>query len=190
MEGEGGPEVQSAVLGIGEEDSDDKTRCAPTNNLPFFSRHLEWRCRVDAPSVPKPLSITALIDNSSHSVLIDEKLVRELGLRRRALPSPQRARLAMGEEEVEFTEWVRLRVFSNDQQWTACTVRAIVAPRLAFSVLLGGPFLKSNKIVIDHKLSQVIAKDVGYQLLPGVEKGILQDSKAVSGLCLLTHCRH
>ena len=180
-EGEGGPEVQSAVLGIGEEDLDDETRCAPTNSLPFFSRHLEWRCRVDGPSVPEPLSINALIDNGSHSVLIDEKLVRELGLRRRALPSPQRARLAMGEEEVEFTEWVRLRVFSNDQQWTARTVRAIVAPRLAFSVLLGGPFLESNKIVIDHELGQVVAKDVGYQLLPGDKKGTPENGKAISG---------
>ena len=124
---------------------------------------------MDGPSVPEPLSITALIDNGSHSVLIDEKLVKELGLRRRALPTPQRARLAMGEEEVEFTEWVRLRVFSDDQRWTARTARAIVAPRLAFSVLLGGPFLELNKIVIDHELGQVIVKDVGYQLLPVAE---------------------
>ena len=175
-EGEGS-ELQSAVLGIGEEDSDDETRCAPANSSPFFSRHLEWRCRVDGPSVPEPLSITALIDNGSHSVLIDEKLVEELGLRRRALPSPQRARLAMGEEEMEFTEWVRLRVFSDDQQWTARTVRAIVAPRLAFPVLLGGPFLESNKIVIDHELSQVVAKGDKYQLLPVPEIKVPKGNK-------------
>ena len=45
-------------------------------------------------------------------------------------------------------------------------VRAIVAPKLAYPVLLGGPFLKSNKIVIDHELDLVCAKEDGYQLLP------------------------
>ena len=122
MEGEGGPEVQSAVLGVGEEDSDDELRYAPTNNSPFYLRHLEWRCRVDGPSVSEPLLINALIDNGSHSVLIDEKLVGELGLRRRKLPSPQRARLAMGEEEVEFTEWVKPHVCSDDRRWAARAV--------------------------------------------------------------------
>ena len=53
-----------------------------------------------------------------------------------------------------------------DQQWTAWTVRAIVAPKLAYPVILGGPFLKSNKIVIDHEFGKVIAKDALYQLIP------------------------
>ena len=53
-----------------------------------------------------------------------------------------------------------------DQQWTAQTVRAIVAPTLAYPVILGGPFLKSNKIVIDHEFGKVVAKDALYQLIP------------------------
>jgi hypothetical protein len=47
-------------------------------------------------------------------------------------------------------------------------VRAIVAPKLAYPVLLGGPFLESNKIVINHELGRVTAKDEQYQLLPAV----------------------
>ena len=47
-------------------------------------------------------------------------------------------------------------------------VRAIVAPKLAYPVLLGGPFLESNKIVIDHELGRVTAKDERYQLLPAI----------------------
>ena len=113
----------SAVLGLGDEDSDDSSKYVRTHHsTPFSSGHLEWRCRVDGPSVSEPAVITALIDNGSHSVLVDDGLVARLGLRRRRLPTPQRARLAMGEEEVVFSEWVKLRVCSEDSQWTARTV--------------------------------------------------------------------
>ena len=50
-----------------------------------------------------------------------------------------------------FSEWVKLRVYSEDQRWTAQVVRAIVVPKLVYPVLLGSLFLKSNKIVIDHE---------------------------------------
>lgn len=56
----------------------------------------------------EPVVVIAVIDNSSHSVLIDEGLTVRLGLKRRRLPSPQRVQLAMGEEVVVFEEWVKL----------------------------------------------------------------------------------
>ena len=117
--------------------------------------------------MPEPVIVTALIDNGSHSVLIDDGLVTRLGLRRRRLPSPQRARLAMGDEEVVFTEWVKLKTVSADDRWTARVVRAIVAPNLAYPVILGGPWLQSNKIVIDHEFGEVVAKETQFQLVPG-----------------------
>ena len=49
-------------------------------------------------------------------------------------------------------------------------VRAIVAPNLAYPVILGGPFLSSNKIVIDHEFGRVVAKDAKYQLLPVLQE--------------------
>ena len=157
----------SAVLGISDEISDDSDEYVRTNHTPpFSSGHLEWRCQIDGSSVSEPVVVTALIDNGSHSVLIDDGLVTKLGLRRRRLLSPQRARLAMGDEEVVFTEWVKLRTVSTDHQWTARVVRAIVAPNLAYSVILGGPWLQSNKIVIDHELGEVVAKEAQFQLLP------------------------
>ena len=128
-----------AVLGMGEEESDDSDKYVRDAN-PFYSRHLEWRCRVDGPSVSKPVTVTALIDNGSHSVLIDEGLVEKLGLRWRRLPSPQRAHLAMGTEEVVFSEWVKLKTFSTNRHWTAKIVCTIVVPNLAYPVILGGPF--------------------------------------------------
>lgn len=50
----------------------------------------------------------------------------------------------------------------------ACVVWVIVALKLTYPVLLGGPFLQSNKIVIDHEFGRVTAKDDQYQLLPAL----------------------
>ena len=159
------------VLGVGDEESDDSDEYVQARNTtptPFSSGHLEWRCRVDGPLVSEPMTVTALIDNGSHTVLIDDELVKKLGLRRRHMAHPQRVCLTMGEEEVVFSEWVKLRMDSIDQEWMACTVWAIMAPKLAYPVILGGPFLKSNKIVIDHEFGKVTAKDALYQLIPQV----------------------
>ena len=165
-EGHGAGDIPSAVLGTGEEESDDSSKYIHAHNPPPFSLgHLEWRCHVDGPLVSGPMVVTALIDNGSPSVLIDEDLVTKLGSQQRRLPAPQQARLAMGDEEVVVTEWVKLRTFSEDQRWTVRVVRAIVTLGLAYPVILGGPFLKSNKIVIDHELDCVTVKDNSYQLL-------------------------
>ena len=57
--------------------------------------------------------VTALIDNGSHSVLIDEGVVTKLGLKKRLLPFPHRARLAMGNKEVVFSEWAVELLFES-----------------------------------------------------------------------------
>ena len=80
---------KTAVLGVGEEESDDSDEYVhadhTSSSSPFFSGHLEWHCRVDGPAVSEPITVVALIDNGSHSVLIDDQLVNKLGLRRRQL---------------------------------------------------------------------------------------------------------
>ena len=81
--------IPSAVLGVGEGELDDSNKYISRSSS-FSSGHLEWCCQIDRPSTSKPLVITTLIDNGSHSVLIDERLVARLKLRRRQLPSPQR----------------------------------------------------------------------------------------------------
>jgi len=128
-------------------------------HTPFSLGHLEWHCWINGPLVPEPVIVTTLIDNGLHSVLIDDGLVTRLGLRRRHLPSPQQAQLVMGNEEVVFIEWVKLKTVSADNQWTAQVVWAIVAPNLTYPVILGGPWLQSNKIVIDSEFGKVVAKE-------------------------------
>ncbi|KIM84433.1 hypothetical protein PILCRDRAFT_6103 [Piloderma croceum F 1598] len=62
----------------------------------------------------------------------------------------------------------------GDQVWTSRTCRAILAPNLCVPLLLGGPFLSSNNLVIDHGTRTCIGKNCGYNLLnpPLVERQI------------------
>jgi hypothetical protein len=75
--------------------------------------------------------------------------------------------MAMGEAEVTFTEWVKFSACSIDMSWTSRVVQAIVAHNLTSPVILGRPFLATNKVVIDHDERSVIAKKTGHFLLPG-----------------------
>jgi len=64
-----------------------------------------------------------------------------------------------------FSEYVLLSPSSVNHDWTSRTIRAIVAPKLAVPLLLGGPFLSHNCLIIDHDSRTCIAKDSNYDLL-------------------------
>jgi hypothetical protein len=57
--------------------------------------HLYWKCAAMSTSHPTLFKFKALIDNGSHTVLINNKLTTKLGLRRRFLQNPQTVQLAM-----------------------------------------------------------------------------------------------
>ena len=116
------------------------------------------------------MAVTASIDNGSPLVLVDKELVIMLELRK--LSSLQQARLAMGDEEMVLTEWVKPELFYRDQQWTARVVRAAVAPMLAYPVLLGDQFSMEQD---RHEFDRVTMKNGEYQLPPR------QDVPAVQG---------
>jgi len=70
-----------------------------------------------------------------------------------------------GKEVFLLDEWVPIMIISSDQSWTLRTCRAILAPNLSVPLLLGGPFLASNSLVIDHELRTCIDKKCGFDLL-------------------------
>ena len=87
-------------------------------------------------------------------VLICASLVKQLDLHLQKLPSPIEIELAMQNKKekvsVILTEYVHLSLHDSTGEYSAWTVRAIVTPNLCNPVILGLPFLKHNKIVIDH----------------------------------------
>jgi hypothetical protein len=68
-------------------------------------------------------------------------------------------------EIVQLKDWVKLSVRSLDRVWTSTCVCAIIMPGLSVSLLLGGPFLEHNKMVIDLELRTCVDKTLNYDLL-------------------------
>lgn len=154
--------VPSSVL---EEvsDSDDDTCVAP-----FETAHLIWPCLLAGPSSSTFERVDALIDHGSHLVLIDEQVVTRLGLRRWKLHAEIEANSAFlvpSSAPFRFSEYVHLAPSSLSHDWTSRTIRAIVAPNLVVPLLLGGPFLSHNCLLIDHELRTCISKPSNYDLL-------------------------
>ena len=153
--------MPSATLGSGTDTGDE---CIAPLSVP----HFYWSCLIDGPNLASSLPVEALIDNGSHLVLIDTALVKKLGLRLYTLPKPLDVSVAMSPNECDtfsLSQYVRLSCLSLDCQFRSHSVRAIVTPRLCTPLLLGGPFLSINRIVIDHELRTCTNKDSGYDLL-------------------------
>ncbi|THH11767.1 hypothetical protein EW146_g7927 [Bondarzewia mesenterica] len=157
---------------------------------PLSTPSLIWSCLVHGPAVDHLLPISALIDDGSQFVLIRESLVRELGLRTHRLRSSIPLGLAFSSDDepsvpvsvasqsspasspprlsppVFASCCVKLRASSPDFLYTSRTVRALVAPdSLCLPIIFGGPFLKHNRMVVDHEFVSCVSKDSGYDLL-------------------------
>lgn len=144
-------------------DSDDDTCVAP-----FETPHLIWPCLLTGPLSSSFERVDALIDHGSHLVLINEDLVTKLGLRRRKLNAAIEANSAFLVSSISsfsFTEYVHLSPSSVNYDWRSRTIRAIIAPNLAVPLLLGGPFLSHNCLLIDHEVRTCIDKTSDYDLL-------------------------
>lgn len=140
----------------------------PSSSAPLITPQLMWQCSLISSVSPFPVSVSALIDDGSSLVLIDDALIMKLGLRRRKLHKPIPATVAMQSDTnsppFSLHEYVRIKPTSLNCDWTSQTVKAVIAPNLCTSLLLGGPFLSHNRIVIDHELRTCIAKDSLYDL--------------------------
>jgi len=157
-----GAVMPSSVLDDGSDSEDDM--CV----APFETAHLIWPCLLTGPSSPSFERVEALIDHGSHLVLIDENIVNKLRLRKRKLHTKIEANSAFidnSSSPFSFSEYVLLSPSSINHDWTSRTIRAIVAQKLAVPLLLGGPFLSHNCLVIDHDLRTCIAKNANYDLL-------------------------
>ena len=150
------------VLGTGESD----TESDPSNVSPISVPHYIWHANVNGLN-EFPTPINCLLDNGAHLVLIRPETVADLGLKIRKLHEPQCATVAIRSQRHTFllSDYVILTLSSSNNAWTSRPVRALIAHDLCTNILLGLPFLKHNKIVIDHDSDTAIAKDSGFDLL-------------------------
>jgi hypothetical protein len=150
------------VLGTGESD----TESDPSTVSPISVPHYIWHANIHATS-EFPTPIDCLLDNGAHLVLIRPETVTDLGLKIRKLKTPQCATVAINSQRHTFhlADYVVLSLSSLNNAWTSRPVRALIAADLCINILLGLPFLKHNKIVIDHELDTAIDKTTGFDLL-------------------------
>ncbi|KAJ7070419.1 hypothetical protein B0H15DRAFT_793476 [Mycena belliarum] len=161
------------------EDIEDEDDSATEDNLSVSTRplssprrhrtkHLYWGCLAEGPALTFVIKVQVLLDNGAHLALIDERLVKKLGLRR-LLREPKPVSLAISDDSLpattKLTEYVKLSLISPDQAWTSNSVRFIVARGLCAPIILGLPWLARNKIVVDHALRTVIDKRCNFNLL-------------------------
>ena len=116
-----------------------------------------------------PTIFQALIDHSSHAVLISDEFTTPLSLKCCRLVKPMPVELAMPEEGMDritmLSEWVKLKLYDPSGAWKSRTVRAIITPSLCVPVILGGLFLAHNNNVVDHAACTAIDKHSGFNLL-------------------------
>jgi len=85
-----GPKITNAVLGNGSFSEEDSVSAPPLK-----SKHFIWKCTTDSPAVEFPVTVSALIDNGAHLVLIRPELVTKLGLPIFKLKEPETVDVAI-----------------------------------------------------------------------------------------------
>ncbi|RDX49663.1 hypothetical protein OH76DRAFT_1350553, partial [Lentinus brumalis] len=150
----------SCILGSG---SDSEVYVAP-----LYSPHTILSACILSSTVESS-AISTLIDSGAHTVLIRQDIVEQLQLPQHPLPQPYKLGNAWGTEERESKVYVKLRIALPDFSWTSVTCRAIVVPSLCAPVILGKPFLESNKLVEDHAARTLLHKPSGINLLQHVD---------------------
>ncbi|KAH7919023.1 hypothetical protein BV22DRAFT_1134155 [Leucogyrophana mollusca] len=100
-----------AVVG----DGSDSDKCV----APFSVPHFFWNCLLSGPNSSSPIVVQSLIDNGLHTVLIDDNLVKRLGLQHCRLTKPTTVSVALQEDKVtyELLEYVKLSPSSLNYQW-------------------------------------------------------------------------
>ena len=148
---------------------EDAALKAQQDLAPLTVPHFFWRARVNGGQDNFPITFDALLDHGSHTVLISDAFAMSLSLKRRKLHEPMLVEMAMPGEGrkvvVKLFEWVKLKLYDPSGAWTSKTLRAVIAPSLCANVILGGPFLAHNNIVIDHSARTAIDKTTNFDLL-------------------------
>lgn len=155
------PNVASCVVDTDSPDFSDE------EYAPFVCPNIFWSCSLSSSS---DVSVRCLIDDGSSAVLIKQAVVDRLKLRTFTASSPFACSSAFsGSSQVHsLSSYVKLRPRSTDGLFLSTPLRAFVAPSLVTDVILGLPFLQSNRLVLDHgciTCTTTLANDHQYDLL-------------------------
>ena len=112
--------IPSATLGNG---TDSGGLDSMSDIAPFKCKHFVWKCSIDGPLPEFPLTISSLVDNSCHLVLIRPDIVEKLGLNVFSLETPELINVAIKDckekKKLELDKFVILSATSSDQKWSS-----------------------------------------------------------------------
>jgi hypothetical protein len=136
---------------------------------PLKGKHFIWTCQLNNATDRIAVKAKALIDGGAHMVLIRPDVVTRLVLPIFTLTSPERVNVAMGapDQIEQLTHYVVIELTSIDGVFTSRRIHAVIAPGLCMPLILGLPFLTSNKIVCNYaeRTSTATENTPAYNLL-------------------------
>src|ERR1700683_1992250 len=108
----------------------DVLMVSPNDTAPFTVPHLWWSCTLDGPLNCFPSIVNALIDHSSHTVLINNNFPNLLGLLCHKLPNLMPVEMAMPGEGLKcvilLNMWVKLQIHNVSSEWISRPIRVII----------------------------------------------------------------
>ncbi|RXW11963.1 hypothetical protein EST38_g13893 [Candolleomyces aberdarensis] len=168
----------SAISGaVDYESESDVSRVSPRLSLPS----LHWDALAFGPDGIPFFPADCLLDCGSQLILVSEDFVQRAGLPRIPLKKPIKINVAIPvipdsaaslekKKEIVYTSGVELTMSSSDKAWSSRTSIAVIVSRLidGCDVILGLPWLTTNRIVMDYEERSAVVKGAGYDLLrPG-----------------------
>ncbi|KAJ8520332.1 hypothetical protein ONZ45_g2797 [Pleurotus djamor] len=129
---------------------------------PLATPQLTWDCHLFCPDSNSSHPCNgALIDDGSSVVLIKESFADALGLKRRRLrrPVPLGSAFSGVSSDILLHDFVAIVPHNSDYTFrSAVTLQAIVSPSLCTDVILGGPFIRANRLLVDLDKNSCIAR--------------------------------
>jgi hypothetical protein len=126
--------------------------CAPAAPPPLKGKHFIWTCQLTNTTDRISLKAKALIDGGAHMVLICPDVVECLAIPSYPLNTPEQVNIAMGTQNQinQLMHYIVIEPASLDGIFILHRIHAVIAPGLCMPMILGLPFLISNKIVCDY----------------------------------------
>jgi hypothetical protein len=133
-------------------DNSDTSVVSVSAHSPLKGKHFIWTCHLNNVTDRLSLKMKALIDGGAHMVLIHPDIVTRLALPTFPLEKPEQVNIAMGSpNQIEqLTHYIIIEPASLDGLFILHCIHAVIAPGLCMSIILGLPFLCTNKIVCEY----------------------------------------
>ncbi|KAG6895464.1 hypothetical protein C0993_009538, partial [Termitomyces sp. T159_Od127] len=158
-----------SVVAVFKEESEEESSSDAGSEY-VLPQHITYPCHVSGPSL-KPIFVEkVLIDTGSPPALISETLTTRLGVPVYRLSKPLAVSGAFAkdgskEETLVLSTYVKLVIVSPCSNWESRSQVFIVCPNLHTELILGLPFLRRNKLIVDASEGCVVDKKTGFDLL-------------------------